>query len=236
MKKLIILFLFACSGLAFSAEGFQITYSVKVDSGKGYQYEEMTTVCGDFLRIDLSAGQYVLFDKKKGRAWKVNSRTKTATEYSFEDNQPFYQQFLMAYGLMDNGGQLIFPQVIFKRTGNRKVVKGAACFEARLPGEFMNSATTVWMPDKALNGEGEKFSQYMSFFTKNGDFLDLIRHTNGFPRKIISRIQLSSGVAVNTKMLEKITSIDCKKPDLFKLPKGVKIRKAAPSGIPLRSF
>jgi hypothetical protein len=187
------------------------------------------------MRIQLSSDRFFIFDRQKKMAWSVNVKSNEAIAYSFNDNQPFYQQFLMPYGLMDNSGRLVFPQVIFKRTGNRKVVGGEPCFEAKLPGEFMNSTTTVWLPEKAEKEGGDRFFQFMSFFTGNEDFLDLIHHATGFPRQIVSRIRLNSSVAVNTQVLKQIKSISCN-PILFGLPKGIKIRQAAPSGIPLRSF
>ncbi|NOY22383.1 MAG: hypothetical protein GXO70_02570, partial [Acidobacteria bacterium] len=219
----------------FAADGFQATYSVKVTSGSSHEYQEVITICGDSMRIQLSADRFLLFDKKKGLAWKVNTRSNEAVAYTFNDNQPFYQQFLIAYGLMDNRGQLIFPQVIFKRTGNRKVVQNVPCFEAKLPGEFMNSTTTVWMPEKAVKRGGERFFQFMSFFTGNGDFLDLIRHATGFPRRIISRVQLNSSVTVNRQTLLQIVNVPCEAV-FFKLPKELRVHKAQPSGVPLRSF
>ncbi len=236
MKRILILVGFlVAAGFGFSRDGFQATYSVKVISGSSHDYKEVITVCGDAMRIELSSDLFLLFDRKKGLAWKVNTKTNEAIEYTFDDNQPFYQQFLMAYGLMDNSGQLIFPQVIFKRTGNRKVVQGVACFEAKLPGEFMNSTTTVWLPEKVEKKDQERFNQFMSFFTKNEDFLDLIGHANGFPRRIVSNVRLNNGVTVNRQTLLKIKTVPCDAA-MFALPEGMKTRKAAPSGIPLRSF
>lgn len=234
-RNLIFLGFFVLTVSGFSADGFEATYAVKVVSGSIREYQEVITVCGDSMRIQLSSDRFLLFDRKKGLAWKVNTTIHEAIAYSFNDNRPFYHQFLMGYGLMDDTGQLIFPQVIFKRTGNRKVVQGVACFEARLPGEFMNSTTTVWMPEKAVERGGDRFFYFMSFFTGNNDFLDLIAHTTGFPRQITSRVRLSSSVTVNKKKLVQIRNIVCKA-GFFALPKGVKVHQAAPSGIPLRSF
>ncbi len=234
-RNLIVLWCFAVVMSAFSADGYQATYSVKVTGGSSYEYQEVITVCGDSMRIQLSSDRFFIFDNQKKVAWKVNVKSGEVTEYSFGDNQPFYQQFVAAYGLMDNNGHLIFPQVIFKRTGSRKVVKGVACFEAKLPGEFMNSTTTVWMPEKAGPEGGDRFYRFMSFFTENDDFLDMVHHVNGFPRQIVSRIRLNSRAVVNTQVLTQMKTISCD-PVLFALPKGIKVRKAAPSGIPLRSF
>jgi hypothetical protein len=234
-RNLILIGFFALALSAFSADGFQATYSVKVTSGSSYEYNKVITVCGDAMRIQLSSDRFFIFDRQKKVAWKVNVKSKEAITYSFDDNQPFYHQFLMPYGLMDNNGQLIFPQVIFKRTGNRKVVQGVPCFEAKLPGEFMNSTTTVWLPEKAENDGSNRFFQFMSFFTGNEEFLDLMHHGTGFPRRIVSRIRLNSSVSVNTQVLTQIKDVSCD-PVLFALPKGIKVRKAAPSGIPLRRF
>ncbi|NOZ12418.1 MAG: hypothetical protein GXO69_02075 [Acidobacteria bacterium] len=228
--------IFVLTAFSFAGEGFQATYSVKVTSpGNHYGYEEKITVCGDFMRFQLSSDSFLIFNRKKGLAWKVNMKEKTAIAYSFQDNQPFYQQFLIPYGLMDDAGQLIFPQVVFKRTGNRKVVSGVPCFEAKLPGEFMNSTTTVWMPEKSVKGGGDRFSHFMSFFTKNEDFLDLIRHATGFPRRITATVRLNNSVTVNRQTLVNLKKISCKA-DMFVLPGGIKIQKAAPAGVPLKRF
>jgi len=234
-RNLILLGFLVLAVSGFSADGFEATYAVEVISGSSHEYQEVITVCEDYMRIQLSSGRFLLFDRKKRLAWNVDTAVHEAVEYSFSDNQPFYLQFLMAYGLMDDNGQLIFPRVVFKRTGNRKVVQGLACFEAKLPGEFMNSTTTVWMPEKAVKQGGDRFFHFMSFFTGNDDFLDLIGHTTGFPRQITSKVRLNSGVTVNKKKLVQIRNVTCKAVS-FTLPKGVKVRKAPPSGIPLRSF
>ncbi len=236
MKRYFFLFILLIVGISgLAADGFRVIYSVKVNSGSTFGYREVTTVCGNLMRIEVSPDTYLIFNRKAGKAWKVNPKGRTAILYSFHDNQPFYQQFLMPYGLMDDNGQLIFPGVIFKRTGNRKVVGGIACFEAKLPGEFMNSTTTVWLPEKAEGDEGQRFSQYMSFFTGDDDFLDQIRHTNGFPRLIVSSLRLTGALTVNRRFLVSIEKCTCK-PEFFRIPNGIKVRKAVPNGIPLRSF
>ncbi len=237
MKRyFIFVVLFILTVFSFAGRNFQVTYSVKVTSpGSHYNYQEKITVCGDFMRFQFFPDSFLIFNRKKGVAWKINMKDKTAVSYSFQDNQPFYQQFLIPYGLMDDSGQLIFPQMVFKRTGNRKVVGGLPCFEAKLPGEFMSSTTTVWMPEKAVQGGGDRFSHYMSFFTKNDDFLDLIRHATGFPRQIIGTVRLNGSVTVNHQTLVSIKEIKCK-PDMFALPKGITVHKAEPAGIPLKSF
>ncbi len=227
MKKSLIILLLGVTFLSF-ARGYKITYRVFL-SGNNKPYIETTIMCDKWMTISIDKNRYYLFKNYKG--YIVDKKNKKAIEYDFNKNKPFFAAFVANYGITTTDGNIVFPQLIFKKTKKTGKINKIAARKYELPGNYLNSKSAAWFSEKKLRYNGKLFAKYLSFFSNSKKLLQQASALNSFPLKIETVLQGGIVTDKNTRVLDRIEEINCKKE--FKIPKDYKIIKAKPQGLPL---
>ncbi len=227
MKRLLVLFLICFPVLSFS-KGYKIVYQVLL-SGDNKPVIETTIMCDKWMTISIDKNRFYLFKDYKG--YIVDKKNKKAIEYDFNKNRPFFAAFVANYGITTTDGSIVFPQLIFKKTKKTGKVNKILARKYDLPGNYLNSKSAAWFAEKKLRYNGKLFAKYLSFFSNSQRLLQQAEELNSFPLKIETVLQGGIVADKNTRILEKIEEINCKKE--FKIPKDYKIVKAKPQGLPV---
>ncbi len=228
MKKTLIFLFLTLSFFSF-ARGYKITYKVFL-SGDDKPVIETTTLCNKWMTISIDKNRFYLFQNYKG--YIVDKKHKKAIEYDFNKNRPFFSAFIAIYGVSTTDGNIVFPQLIFKKTKKTGKIHKILARKYELPGNYLHSRSTAWFSEKKLRYNGELFAKYLSFFSNSKRLLDEARTLKSFPLKIETLLKAGITEDKNTRILEKIEEFNCTSKE-FKFPKGFKIIKAKPQGLPV---
>ncbi len=228
MKKTILVLLL-CFPLLVFGKGYKITYKIYL-SGSNNSYTETTVMCEKWMTISIDKNRFYLFQNKKG--YIVDRKNKKAIEYDFNKNRPFFAAFVANYGISTTDGNIVFPQLIFKKTQKTGKVNKISARKYELPGNYLNSKSSAWFAENKLRYNGRLFAKYLSFFTGNQRLLKQAENLNSFPLKIETVLQGGITKDKNVRVLEKIEEINCKN-ELFKIPEDFKIVKVKPQGLPV---
>ncbi len=229
MKKVILAILGFTFLFPAFANGYRIVYSVSV-SGAKQPYNEVITLCDNYMTITIDENKFYLFQNGKG--YIVDKKSKKAIEYSMSKNRAFFNAFVSPYGITTKDGSLVFPQLVFKKTKKVEKIGNYVCRKYELPGNFLNSQSKAWFSEKKLRFGGKVFAKYLSFFTKNPFFLEKAENLNSIPIKIEIMVNTGYERVKNVKVLKSVKEINCKA-ETFSIPKNYKIIKAEPDKIPL---
>ncbi len=232
MKRFFFFLLLITTSLSVFSKGYRITYKIYVNGTKN-PYIETTILCDNYLKISIDKNRFYLFLHNKG--YIINLKKKTAIEYSFSKNIPFFSAFVSFYGISTNDGSIVFPQLIFKKTRKIGRINKIPCRKYELPGNYLNSKSVAWFAEKKLRYNGELFSRYLSFFTTSKLLLDQAKKLNSFPLEIETTINNGIVSTTNVRVLDKIEEISCNKKGIEFL-KNLKITKAKPSGLPAKDM
>lgn len=227
MKKLIFVLLICFPFLSFG-KGYKITYKIFL-SGNNNPFIETTVMCDKWMTISIDKNRFYLFQNHKG--YIVDKKNKKAIEYDFNKNRPFFAAFIANYGITTTDGSIVFPQLIFKKTKTTGKINKITARKYDLPGNYLNSKSSAWFAEKKLRYNGKLFAKYLSFFSNSQRLLQQAEALNSFPLKIETVLQGGIVADKNTRILEKIEEINCKKE--FKIPNDYKIIKAKPQGLPV---
>ncbi|BBB32265.1 hypothetical protein TTHT_0693 [Thermotomaculum hydrothermale] len=228
MKKAVFI-LFLCFSLLSFGKGYKITYKIYL-SGSDKPYIETTIMCEKWMKISIDKNRYYLFQNYKG--YIVDEKNKKAIEYDFNKNKPFFAAFVANYGITTTDGNIVFPQLIFKKTKKTIKVNKILARKYELPGNYLNSKSTAWFAENKLRYNGTLFAKYLSFFTNSKRLLNQAKNLNSFPLRIETVLQGGIVKDSNIRVLDKIEEINCPNKS-FKIPSDFKIIKAKPQGLPV---
>lgn len=224
---LAILVSLPCMGL-----GLRVEYAVEISGSDAVSASETYTVCGDRLRIDTVGGGYILIDRSEQAAWMVDPTRATAICFPLARNRAFFNQFLVPFGIVTEAGSLLFPDMIFKRTAVRETIGGIEAEQCRLPGQFLNSSVTAWIPVTPQEINGDQVAELFSFFAPEPKLLAQMRNLKGFPVKIHTTVNLNGLKSTISKTLKSVRQLDCRQLRM-ELEDGISIQLASPTGVPL---
>lgn len=212
--------------------GLRLEYAVDISGSDAVLSSETFTICGDRLRIDTVGGGYILIDRSEQTAWMVDPTRASAIRFPVARNQAFFNQFLVPFGIVTESGSLLFPDMIFKRTGVRETINGMAAEQCRLPGQFLNSSVTAWVPLSQQEVSGDQVAELFSFFAAAPKLLAQMRNLKGFPVKIQTTVNLNGLKSTIIKTLKSVQQPDCSQLRMT-LEDGITIELASPTGVPL---
>ncbi len=204
---------------------YYLKYNVKISKSNEVSFKEIF-VSNNFVKIKNTTNKFVLFDLNKNFAYEVNVKEKQIYKREFKQNEPFFIKFIVNYGIISNDDKLIFPKVIFRKTGKVENINNIDCYQVKLPGSFLNSVTYLWFSKESSEEKGKIFAKYLSSFSKNSNLLQSAKDIGGFPIKTLTLFNL------NTKKFSKETVLSLNKfiivDDMFfTLPQNCKIIKTA---------
>lgn len=215
MKKILFTIILLLS-FAFNVKSdincYYLNYIVKVKNVEN-PYTREVYISDNFVKIINDTDKFIVFDLKKKIAYSVNLILKTVKQYRFEENNPFYMQFIVSFGVLSNNDSLIFPDVIFRATGKSELINGKECYQVKLPGSFLNSTTYYWFKKEKSEFESKFYLKYISCFTKNENVLKQVKEIGGFPVKI--DIKLEVNLQNYGKTMELVESFEKKVNDSF---------------------
>lgn len=234
MNRLFAAFLIALTAVAATAQnvGYRVVWEVVTSADDRPSVQEEVFICGSHMRIARSDNATFLFDRDREQAVLIHTNASHAWRFSFERNRSFFQRFLVPYGIMTEKGVMLFPDTVFRRTGEKTRKNGILCEEVQLPGEFLNSRTRAWYPLEADELESGAMRSYFSFFTRDADFLKQMAELTGFPVEMEMTVRMNDATVVTTRRLTSFESIDCSEVD-FSLPDGIRIEDVPGTGLPL---
>jgi hypothetical protein len=182
---------------------YYLKYTVNTSQSNKTTVREIY-ISNNFVKILYSKSNFVLFDLKKRIAYDTSLRERKVYKRVFNNEDPFFIKFIVNYGIISNDDRLIFPEVIFRKTGKVERIGNVNCYQVKLPGSFLNSVSYLWFEKKGSVEKGKLYEEYLSCFNKNDNLLQSARNIGGFPIKTLTLFNL------NTKkfLKETVLSLD----------------------------